>query len=226
MFATTDLSFVATEDKGEVSAIYLEVPEPKALFVLAHGAGANMQHEHMTRLALSLAGQQISSLRFNFPFMQDGGGRTDSKPVCLETISNAISLAMQQQDGRIVLSGHSFGGRMGSHLAAEKNCRLEGLVYFSFPLHPSRKPSTRRAEHLPGINLPQLFVSGTRDSLADLNLLKSLVDHLPRASLYLLETADHSFKILKRTRVSTEDVYDEAARAACGWLENHVDQRE
>lgn len=221
MSSTSTLRFNATREKGQVSALYLEVAQPRAFFVLAHGAGANMQHAHMARLADTLADQQVSSLRFNFPYMEKGGNRTDSKDVCVETIDNAIVLAKERNSGiPLILAGHSFGGRMSSHYVAEKHtASVDGLVYFSFPLHPAKKPATKRADHLPGINIPQFFVSGTRDSLAELKLLEPMVANLARAELHLLETADHSFKILKRTRTSPEDVYDEVGRVIASWLD-------
>ncbi|HIG44287.1 MAG: alpha/beta family hydrolase [bacterium] len=218
------LSFEATQEKGQVSAIHLQVPDSKSLFVFAHGAGADMSHQHMSQLADALVEQSISSLRFNFPYMQAGGKRTDNLSVCVSTITNAFLLAKSlQPDASIFLGGHSFGGRMASHFAAQAENQLAheftGLVYFSFPLHASKKPDTRRASHLTQIKNPQLFISGTRDTLAYLDLLEPIVNSLPQGRLHLLDTADHGFKILKRTRTSTESVYEESGRIVRQWID-------
>lgn len=217
------MKFVATQSKGKVSALWQSPDGSAAVLVLAHGAGANMQHAHMQNIADALGQRSIATLRFNFPYMEAGGGRTDKPEVCIETIGNAISLAREHAgDLPLFVGGHSFGGRMSSHYAAERRGDIgddiEGLVYFSFPLHPAKKPDTKRAAHLTDIELPQLFLSGTRDALADLELLTSIVTELPGATLHELDTADHSFRILKRTRQSEESVYDEAARIAADWM--------
>lgn len=209
--------FLASTTKGTVSAIHQTTQEPLACFVMGHGAGANMSHAHMQSLADALASKGIETLRYNFPFMETGGGRVDNLPICLDTIENALALSSSLQTGLpeklpTFLCGHSFGGRMSSHFAAEKQPEIAGIVYFSFPLHPSKKPDTKRATHLKEIQIPQLFVSGSRDTLADMDLLAPIIESLPNAALHEIETADHSFKILKRTRQSTEDVYIEAGR--------------
>lgn len=181
-----------------------------------------MRHAHMQNIADALSRQSIATFRFNFPYMEAGGGRTDKPEICVETFANAIALARERAGSLpIFIGGHSFGGRMSSHYAAERGGddeAIEGLVYFSFPLHPAKKPDTRRAVHLRDIAQPQLFLSGTRDALADPELLRATVASLPNAILHELDTADHGFRILKRTRQSAEDVYDEAARIAAGWI--------
>lgn len=212
------LTFEATPATGSVDALLTEADSPLATLVLGHGAGANMQHVHMEAIAASLARARVSTLRFNFPFMQAGRRRTDNLAVCLETIAHAIHVAADQTAMPIFLGGHSFGGRMASHFAAASASDAKGLVYYSFPLHPVRKPDTRRGDHLGLIRLPQLFLSGTRDALADLKLLRPLVHSLPRAGLHELDSADHGFKVAKRSRQVTEDVYDEAARAASQFI--------
>jgi predicted alpha/beta-hydrolase family hydrolase len=218
-------SFIATEEKGSVSAITQIPTGAKALFVIAHGAGANMRHQHMESISTSLLAQKIATFRFNFPYMEAGGKRTDSKPVCIETISNAVNLANTLAgDLPLFLGGHSFGGRMSSHAIDERNDygeifdRVRGLIYFSFPLHGSKKPAIKRADHLYSITLPMLFLSGTRDSLAEPQLLEDVTHQIPNAELHCLETADHGFKILKRSRQSAEDVYQEAARVAASFV--------
>ncbi|MCB1693050.1 MAG: hypothetical protein KDI19_09810 [Pseudomonadales bacterium] len=219
---TESLTFQATSE-ARVSA-RLQVPEsPRALLVLGHGAGADMTHAHMQAIADVLARRDVATLRYNFPYMEAGGKRTDKPATCIETIDNAISLAASRMAIRpLIAGGHSFGGRMTSHFAADvKDAgeRLDGLAYFSFPLHPAKKPDVKRAAHLPGITLPQLFLSGTRDDLADRFLLRDVVATLPNATLHELDTADHGYRILKRTRTSIEDVYEEAGRVFASWLD-------
>lgn len=229
----THYTFLASETKGLVSAIHQTAQNPIALFVMGHGAGANMSHAHMQGLADALAENGIETLRYNFPFMETGGGRVDNLPICLDTIENALALSLNlQRDLQTSLQadlteklptflcGHSFGGRMSSHFAAEKPPKIAGIVYFSFPLHPSKKPDTKRAAHLKEILVPQLFVSGSRDTLAEMALLAPVVKSLPNAALHIIETADHSFKILKRSRQSTEDVHTEAGRVAKSFVLN------
>jgi len=215
-----ELSFVASEEKGEVDAILIRPKKPVAVLILAHGAGANLRHVHMTNIAEALAVVGIATLRFNFPYMQQGKPRTDNIPTCVQTFASAIRLTRNKvRHLPMYIGGHSFGGRMSSHYMAETaDDRVSGLVYFSFPLHNAKKPATKRADHLPTILKPMLFLSGTRDGLADLSLLKPIVQTLDNGKLHELDTADHSFKILKRTRQSSEDVYTEASRVTADWM--------
>ena len=219
---THQLQFTATSEKGTVSALHDIAPNSKALIVLAHGAGADIRHHHMQSITDALNSTNLSTLRFNFPYMESGGKRTDGKAVCIETIGNALELAgAMANELPLFLGGHSFGGRMSSHYYAEHgnkySCR--GLVYFSFPLHPSNKPHNKRAEHLYDINSPMLFLSGTRDTLADATLLHDVIARISNASLHWLDTADHGFNILKRKRQSGENVYREAARVTANFVQ-------
>jgi predicted alpha/beta-hydrolase family hydrolase len=223
------LQITATAEKGPVSARLSRPDDSRALIVLAHGAGANMLHQHMQSITSALERQGLATLRFNFPYMEAGGKRTDSKPVCIEAISNAVDLANTlASDLPLFLGGHSFGGRMSSHAIDERNAygeifdRCRGLIYFSFPLHPSKKPDIKRADHLYSIKIPMLFLSGTRDSLADSELLEDVSHRIPNAELHWLDTADHGFKILKRSRQSAEDVYQEAARVTASFVDKHL----
>ena len=220
-FKQEKLTFLVNEAKGSVSAL-LQTPAQTSIarLVLGHGAGANMYHIHMQNLADALADRDIETLRYHFPYMEAGGGRTDSLDNCMATIRSVLKLSSERTtEAPTWLGGHSFGGRMSSHFAASNPSVVSGLIYFSFPLHPARKPSIARAEHLPNIGQTQLFLSGDRDKLAALELLKPVVKELNRASLHLLDTADHSFKILKRTRQVTETVYEEAARVAAEFIQ-------
>jgi uncharacterized protein len=222
---TTELKFTATADKGRVTALLNLTTDAQAIIVFAHGAGADIRHQHMQSITRTLNDQGLATLRFNFPYMESGGKRTDSKQVCIETFSNAVRLAGSRANGLATfIGGHSFGGRMSSHYMAgaiSKNkesgpCR--GLVYYSFPLHPAKKPAITRADHLHTIGLPMLFLSGTRDTLAEPDLLNKVVGDIDGARLHWLDTADHGFKILKRGRQSTENVYTEAARVTAAFV--------
>ena len=220
-----DSKFTATHDKGDVSAILLLPPSPTFLLVLGHGAGADMQHQHMASLSEALYHENIATFRYNFPYMERGGKGRDSQATSLETVRSALNAVTVATSNivprlRILAGGHSFGGRMTSLAqAASPLPGVEGLVFFSFPLHPSGKPATDRADHLGNIQIPMLFLSGDRDKLAELDLFKGVMADLAQtATLHLIDTADHSFKILKRSRKSTENVYQESARTLQQWI--------
>ena len=215
-----EFSFLATPEKGNVDAILQRPNKTTALLILAHGAGGDLHHRHMAALAEAFYGRNIATLRFNFPYTQQGKPRTDTPAVCIETFKNAIAAARKKvRRLPLFIGGHSFGGRMSSHYKAETgDTRVSGLIFCSFPLHNPKKPDTTRAEHLYGVETPMLFLSGTRDPMADLVLLKPTVKKIMHAQLHQLDTADHSYKILKRTRESKEDVYAEAARVAASWI--------
>jgi len=185
-----------------------------AALVLAHGAGAGMEHRHMQALADAFERRGIATLRFNFPYMEAGKSRTDPPDVAAAAIAAAAVAAHTRTKLPLWLGGHSFGGRMASHAVAEHGLDAAGLIFCSFPLHMPGKPEVKRAAHLSKVRQPMLFLSGTRDELAERELLTKVVSGLPRAALHWLDTADHGFKVLKRSRASAEDVYAEAARVA------------
>ncbi len=210
---------------GRLSAELLRPEAASALLVLAHGAGADFRHANMTSISDALARQAIATLRFNFPFMEAGRRRVDAQAVSVETIAAALETAASAAgDLPCFLGGHSYGGRMASHAVAEAvpgSDRVRGLVFTSFPLHPPKKPATTRAAHLPAITVPMLFLSGSRDALATPELLEKVVAGLNgRAQLHWLDTADHSYKVLKRSRQVTEDVFDELARVAAAFMQS------
>jgi len=211
--------FQATEDKGKVSALLIRPEDPRFLLVLSHGASTNIHHATLVNIAEALADAGIATFRYNFPYMEPGGGGR-SNPVCVATVCSAVAAAHEAApDLPLLAGGHSFGGRMTSTAESEAHIdRLKGLVFFSFPLHQPGRPDTKRAEHLSDVKLPMLFLSGTRDELADLSLLQPVCKKLgKRATLHLLDTADHGFKVLKRSRKSEEDVFAEMARVAREW---------
>lgn len=214
-----ETKFLATPEKGEVSAILLRPEGTSHLLVLGHGASTNMRHATLQTIAERLADSGIATFRYNFPYMEHGRGR-DSQGVCTETVRSAIAAAhAAAPDLPLLAGGHSFGGRMTSTAASETPLNtVRGLVFFSFPLHQPGKPDTKRADHLHAVNLPMLFLSGTRDELADLKLLRPVCNRLgKRATLHTLDTADHGYRVLKRSRTSEEDVFVEAARIVREW---------
>jgi predicted alpha/beta-hydrolase family hydrolase len=218
--APVELRFVATEEKGEVSALLLRPEAARWLLVLGHGASTNMRHRTLETIAARLAEVSMATFRYQFPYMERGGGGRDSQAVLLATVRAAAAAAHEAaSDLPLLVGGHSMSGRMASMAAAEAPLEhVRGLVFFAFPLHPAGQPGTDRAEHLSRVTVPMLFLSGTRDDLADLSLLRPVDERLgDRATLHLLDTADHGFKVLKRSRQSDEDVFAEMARVAAGW---------
>ncbi len=224
MHVSSEIKFTATPDKGDVSALLMQPEGATHLLVLGHGASSNMRNPLVTTLAEHLAQQSIATFRYNFPYSEKGGGR-NSQATCVETIRSAVAAAREAcPDLPILAGGHSFSGRMTSTAQSESPIEnVKGLVFFSFPLHPAGAPAVTRAEHLSNVTIPMLFLSGTRDALAELNLLKPVVKKLGKhAGLHLLDTADHSFKILKRTRQSSEDVFVEMARTLREWADELI----
>jgi predicted alpha/beta-hydrolase family hydrolase len=192
-----------------------------AALVLAHGAGAGMHHASMQAIADAFERRGIATLRFDFPYMAAGRSRVDSPAVATQAIADAYAEAVARTKQPIWLGGHSFGGRMASHAVVDRNVPAAGLIFCSFPLHMPGKPDTKRAQHLSSIRQPMLFLSGTRDELAERELLEPLVRSLPNATLHWLDTADHGYRVLKRTRVRTDSVFDEMAEAARAFIDAH-----
>jgi uncharacterized protein len=192
-----------------------------AVVVLAHGAGAGMRHRNMQSIADALERRGVGTLRFDFPFIRDGRKRVDPPRTAIAEIERAYELAGDETSLPIWLGGHSFGGRMATHAVAEGRAEPRGLVLCSFPLHAAGKPGTERAQHLVEIRRPMLFVSGTRDALAERDLLESVVAPLPSAELHFLATADHGYRVRRRERTSDEDVFDELARVTRAFIDRH-----
>jgi predicted alpha/beta-hydrolase family hydrolase len=214
-----EMKFLATPEKGEVSALLIRPADASRLLVLGHGASTNMRHATLQTIAERMADAGIATFRYNFPYMEHGAGR-DSQEVCTTTVRSAVATARKAApDLPLLAGGHSFGGRMTSTAASESSLDgVSGLVLFSFPLHQPGKPDTKRADHLSGVTVPMLFLSGTRDEMADPDLLESVCKKLgKRATLHPLDTADHGFRILKRSRRSEEDVFVEMARIVREW---------
>jgi uncharacterized protein len=216
---TQEMKFVATPEKGEVSALLVRPENASHLLVLGHGASTNMRHATLQSIAERLAEVNIATFRYNFPYSENGKGR-DGQAVCTETIRSAIAAAHRAApDLPLLAGGHSFSGRMTSTAASESPLDgVIGLVFFSFPLHLAGKPETKRATHLDAVTIPMLFLSGSRDELAEMDLLKPVCKRLGKlATLHVLDTADHGYKVLKKSRTSTGDVFVEMARIVNQW---------
>ena len=181
-----------------------------------------MRHSTLQTISERLADIGIATFRYQFPYMERGGGGRESEAVALQTVRSAAAAAHEKaSDLSILVGGHSYSGRMSSMSAAKTPIEhVRGLVFFAFPLHPSGREGTERAEHLDDVTVPMLFLSGTRDKLAKLELLEPVCEKLgDKVTLHLLDTADHGFKTLKRSRKSDEDVFVEMARVLSEWAE-------
>lgn len=197
-------------DDFDVGAIFAGADAAVATLVFGHGAGADMRHASMQNISDAFNAHGISVLRFNFPFKEAGKPRVDSKDVSTATVAAALSFAKANHDGPYFLGGHSFGGRMSSHAVVDRELEVSGLIFGSFPLHGVGKPSIARAEHMDDIGCPMLFLSGTRDGMAEPKLMTQVTDRIG-GELKWLETADHGYKVLKRTRTREDDVFTEMA---------------
>ena len=197
---TRALSLKISPAIGTVSAECIVPEKSKCIMVLAHGAGAGMQHSFMVTLAQLLSEQGISTLRFNFPFAENKKGRPDTPAVAHQTIEAAILKAQKLfPELPLFVAGKSFGGRMSSqYLSAHPRPEVKGLIFFGFPLHPPGKPSIDRAEHLKEVKTPMLFLQGTKDELATWNLIESVCSSLKLATLVKIEGANHAFKAGKQ----------------------------
>jgi predicted alpha/beta-hydrolase family hydrolase len=206
---------------GKVSGLWLQPARAKAVLVLAHGAGAGMTHRSMAAIADGLASRGIATLRYQFPYMEKGSKRPDRPPVAHAAVRAACAHAAKLA-GRLPLfaGGKSFGGRMTSQAQAlEPLADVGGLIFFGFPLHPAGAPSRNRADHLADVAIPMLFLQGTRDALAELDLLRATVRSLgKRAKLVLAQDADHSFHVPAKTGRKDEAVLGELLDAAADWM--------
>ncbi|MGB1242503.1 MAG: alpha/beta fold hydrolase [Chitinophagales bacterium] len=217
---TTPLKISVSEKIGSVSALLGMPKEATSLLVLGHGAGAGMTHSFMEQLAENLATQGIASLRYQFPYMERGSKRPDSPKIVYPTILAAINKAQELvPELPLYLGGKSFGGRMSSQLAAMESLEgVKGLVFFGFPLHAIGKSGIKRAEHLKEVLQPMLFLQGTRDKLAEVELIEEVCKGLKTATLQFFEGADHSFKVLKRSGKTQEEVIVAMVERMKKWL--------
>jgi predicted alpha/beta-hydrolase family hydrolase len=204
-----------------VNVLFDAAAEPFACCVLAHGAGAGMKHPFMAAVASGLAARGVSTLRYEFPYMERGSKRPDTPAVAQARVREAVAEAAKRAPVLpLFAGGKSFGGRMTSQAeSAEPLAGVHGLVFFGFPLHAPGKPSIERAAHLDAIRVPMLFLQGSRDEFAQLDLLEPLVAKLaPRATLELFTEADHSFHVPARTGRKDADVREELLEKAARWM--------
>lgn len=212
---------IDVEGAGTVSALWMEPAKPRAALVLAHGAGAWMTHRSMSAVAEGLAERGVATLRYQFPYMERGSKRTDAPAVAQAAVRAAVGAATRLAPGlKLFAGGRSFGGRMTSQAQGSAPLpEVRGLVFFAFPLHPAKKPAVERARHLRDVGLPMLFLQGTRDALAELDLLRAVVGDLGgRATLRLFEEADHAFHVPAKTGRKDTEVMAEILDAAAGWM--------
>lgn len=208
-------------DVGSVSGLLLRPVDATSLLMFGHGAGAGMHHPFMEQMSAALAARGMATLRYQFPYMEAGRRAPDRAPRLIQTVRAAVAVAEQMTDNLpLFAGGKSMGGRMTSMAAAEQTLPgVRGLIFFGFPLHGVGKaPSTDRGIHLAAVGLPMLFLQGTRDRLADLDLLRPLAAELrPASELHVIDGADHGFHVLKRSGHTDQEVVDELADAATGW---------
>lgn len=212
---------IAVDGATRVSALLIAPKGAHACYVLAHGAGAGMTHPFMEAVANELAERSIATLRYQFPYMESGGKRPDRPAIAQATVRAAVVEAGRALPKLpLVAGGKSFGGRMTSQAqAAAALPRVKGLAFLGFPLHPAGTPSDERAKHLLDVEIPMLFLQGTRDTLADLALLKPLVKRLgKRATLHLIEDGDHSFHVPARSGRRDAEVRREMLDAFAAWV--------
>jgi hypothetical protein len=208
-----------------VSGLLLAPASPRHLYVLAHGAGAGMRHPFLEAMAGLLVPLGIATLRYQFPYMEKRSKRPDPPKVAHAAVRAAVDLAAREVPGVPLLAGgKSFGGRMTSQAQAEAPLPgVRGLVFLGFPLHPPGKPGIERAEHLARVEIPMLFLQGTRDDFARLDLITEVAAHsAPRATLELVDGADHSFGVRKASGRSPADVMEGLASTVAEWADRET----
>jgi uncharacterized protein len=205
-----------------VSALLIHPPQARACYVFAHGAGAGMAHASMETIATGLADRGIATLRYQFPYMEKGSRRPDSPAIAHTAVRAAVREAARCCPKLpLIAGGKSFGGRMTSQAQATGALPgVRGLAFLGFPLHPAGKPSSDRAKHLADVHIPMLFLQGTRDALAELDLLEPVVTRLGKlAKLHLVKEADHSFHVLARSGRNDREVMAEVLDAFAAWTD-------
>ncbi len=215
-----DLNIHVGDRIGSVSGILMLPEDARLVCVLAHGAGAGMTHRFMERIATELAGRKIGTLRFQFPYMEAGRKSPDVPGKAVATVRRAVNAATEHAPGLpLIAGGKSFGGRMTSTAAStEPLPNVKGLVFFGFPLHAPNRPGNQRAAHLYDVGVPMLFLQGTRDALAKLDLLKPVCEELGKKTiLHIVEGGDHSFNVPKRSGRTNDEVMTELANQTDHW---------
>ena len=222
MGANPEAVTIVVDDTQRVSGLLQTPPAARTCYVMAHGAGAGMTHAFMASIANDLAERGIGTLRYQFPYMERGSKRPDTPKLAHATVRAAVAEASRlAPELALFAGGRSFGGRMTSQAQAVSPLPgVRGLVFLGFPLHPAGKPSDERAAHLSNVQIPMLFMQGTRDELAELPLLKTLAEQLGvRATLRLIQDADHSFHVPARTGRKDSEIRVDMANAVADWIE-------
>ncbi len=210
---------IDVENAGRVTGLWLKSRTELSAFVLSPGAGSNVHSPFLESLAQGLLEHGVSSLRYQFPFMERGSKRPDPPAICHRSVRAAVAAAVRCTSSPLLAGGRSFGGRMTSQAqAVELLTHVRGLIFLSFPLHPAKRPSVQRAEHLGAVSVPMLFLQGTRDDLAEGALMQSVVSQLgARATLRHLEGADHGYKVLARSGRSDDQVLAQIVTDVAWW---------
>lgn len=222
----TESTFLATDSSGDVSAILLRPKKARALYVFGHGAGAGMTHAFMEGAAARLAERDIATFRYNFPYKEAGRKGPNPAPVLVKTVRSAVAEAARSSpDLPLFAGGKSMGGRMTSTAASKEPLPgVLGLAFVGFPLHAPGRDSSERGDHLADVRLPMLFLQGTRDRLAKLDLLEPLLSRVaPPPMLHIVEDADHGFHVPKRSGRTDDDVLDELCDTLAGWVGGVLD---
>lgn len=209
-----------------VSGLLMRPPGAKALYLFAHGAGTNMRHATMAANAEGLASRGIATFRYQFLYSEKGSKRPDTPKLAHAAVRAAAAQAASlAPDLPLFAGGRSFGGRMTSQAQAETPLPdVRGLAFLGFPLHPAGKPGIERAEHLADVHIPMLFISGSRDALAEMELIKSVIANLgATATLRIVDHADHSFKVAAKSGRTASEVEAEALDAIADWIVSKLD---
>lgn len=213
-------------DRESVAALLMTSDDATCCLIFAHGAGAGMEHPFLAAMAAALVARGVATLRFQFPYMEKGLRRPDRPALAHATIRAAVQSAHREAPGlRLYVGGKSFGGRMTSQTQAEAPLQgVRGVIFLGFPLHPVGKPSIARSEHLAVVQVPMLFIAGSRDELADLALLRPVVKGLgDRATLHVVDGADHSFRVPVRMRPKEVSVIEALATTIAEWSNANAD---
>jgi predicted alpha/beta-hydrolase family hydrolase len=216
---------IPVDAASRISGLLVAPRDARALFVMALGTGAGMKHPFMSGVAKGLAERGIGTLRYQFPYMEQGARRPDPPQLAHAAVRAAVAAAQGFLPALPVMAGgKSFGGRMTSQAqAASKMPGVRGIVFLGFPLHPAGQPSNERARHLSGIGIPMLFLQGARDALADLKLLRPIVRRIGEsATLRVFDGADHSFHIPARSGRSDAEVMADMLDALAAWTDKVI----
>ncbi|MEP7226922.1 MAG: alpha/beta family hydrolase [Gemmatimonadales bacterium] len=221
---TVEVQLQIEVDQGVVSALLQRPPDAWLLYVLAHGAGAGMRHGFLDSISAALAARGVATMRYQFPYMEAGSRRPDSPTVAEAAVRAAVARAgAAAPELPMIAGGKSFGGRMTSGAAATSLPGVRGLAFLGFPLHPPGRPGTRHADHLVRVELPMLFLQGTRDQFAQTDLITGVCQRLgSRATLHPVEGADHSFGVPKSSGRTPAAVLDELADTLVKWARSRV----